>query len=98
MNYYCLLCGGLTDILQIIFFKLLFFCFLHCIIEFHFRYRDPCSASIDEDDLHTTKLVGDSQKRVSILCYVYICTSSSQKQRDFFPELNFACRCNLEIV
>jgi len=31
------------------------------------RYRDPCSASIDEDDLHTTKLIGDPQKRAVTL-------------------------------
>lgn len=39
------------------------------LFSFHFysRYRDPCSASIDEDDLHTTKLIGDPQKRVSIV-------------------------------
>lgn len=29
------------------------------------RYRDPCSASINEDDLHTTKLIGDQQRKVS---------------------------------
>lgn len=34
-------------------------------IIFNYRYRDPCSASINEDDLHTTKLVGDGNKKVS---------------------------------
>ncbi|XP_061398928.1 serine-rich adhesin for platelets [Musca vetustissima] len=28
------------------------------------RYRDPCSASLNEDDQHTTKLVGDGKKKV----------------------------------
>ncbi|XP_037822052.1 histone acetyltransferase KAT6A, partial [Lucilia sericata] len=27
------------------------------------RYRDPCSASLNEDDQHTTKLVGDGKKK-----------------------------------
>uniref|UniRef100_A0A1A9UIF6 Uncharacterized protein n=1 Tax=Glossina austeni TaxID=7395 RepID=A0A1A9UIF6_GLOAU len=27
------------------------------------RYRDPCSASLNEDDQHTTKLVGDIKKK-----------------------------------
>ncbi|KAL7733751.1 hypothetical protein ACLKA6_011481 [Drosophila palustris] len=27
------------------------------------RYRDPCSASLNEDDQHTTKLVGDNKKK-----------------------------------
>ncbi|XP_054732074.1 uncharacterized protein LOC129240346 [Anastrepha obliqua] len=30
------------------------------------RYRDPCSASLNEDDQHTTKLVGDSKKKQAI--------------------------------
>lgn len=30
-----------------------------------YRYRDPCSASLNEDDLHTTKLIGDKNRRVS---------------------------------
>lgn len=34
-------------------------------IIFNYRYRDPCSASINEDDLHTTKLIGDGNKKVS---------------------------------
>lgn len=34
-------------------------------ITFNYRYRDPCSASINEDDLHTTKLIGDGNKKVS---------------------------------
>lgn len=36
------------------------------------RYRDPCSASLNEDDLHTTKLIGDKNRRVSF------------SQREFF--------------
>lgn len=40
--------------------------YLFILSNVHCRYRDPCSASIDEDDLHTTKLVGDPQKRVSM--------------------------------
>lgn len=40
------------------------------------RYRDPCSASIDEDDLHTTKLIGDPQKRVRfILIMMNLCVA-----------------------
>lgn len=35
------------------------------ILIFNYRYRDPCSASINEDDLHTTKLIGDGNKKVS---------------------------------
>ncbi|XP_017484289.1 PREDICTED: uncharacterized protein LOC108372967 isoform X2 [Rhagoletis zephyria] len=31
------------------------------------RYRDPCSASLNEDDQHTTKLVGDSKKKAITL-------------------------------
>ena len=30
------------------------------------RYRDPCSASLDSDDLHTTELVTDPRTKV---CY-----------------------------
>nr|XP_044250391.1 serine-rich adhesin for platelets [Drosophila takahashii] len=30
------------------------------------RYRDPCSASLNEDDQHTTKLVGDNKKKAII--------------------------------
>lgn len=29
------------------------------------RYRDPCSASLDSDDLHTTELVTDPRTKVS---------------------------------
>lgn len=36
-------------------------------IIFNYRYRDPCSASINEDDLHTTKLTGDGNKKVSTM-------------------------------
>lgn len=28
------------------------------------RYRDPCSASLNADDLHTTRLTTDSKKKV----------------------------------
>lgn len=28
------------------------------------RYRDPCSASLDSDDLHTTELVTDPRTKV----------------------------------
>lgn len=31
------------------------------------RYRDPCSASLDSDDLHTTELVTDPRTKVSRL-------------------------------
>lgn len=30
------------------------------------RYRDPCSASLNADDLHTTRLTTDSKKKVYI--------------------------------
>ncbi|XP_037939478.1 putative uncharacterized protein DDB_G0277255 [Teleopsis dalmanni] len=30
------------------------------------RYRDPCSASLNEDDQHTTKLIGDGKKKQAI--------------------------------
>ena len=30
------------------------------------RYRDPCSASINKDDLHTTELVTDPRGKVSV--------------------------------
>lgn len=35
------------------------------------RYRDPCSASLNEDDLHTTKLTGDSSRKVKII-YIFL--------------------------
>lgn len=43
------------------FFKHFFYLF----INFFCRYRDPCSASLNEDDQHTTKLVGDGKKKAS---------------------------------
>lgn len=33
------------------------------------RYRDPCSASLDSDDLHTTELVTDSRTKVSYIIF-----------------------------
>lgn len=51
-------------ILFLVFGQNFFFNFAVWLIRY--RYRDPCSASIDEDDLHTTKLIGDPQRRVSI--------------------------------
>ncbi|KAG4067414.1 hypothetical protein HA402_009651 [Bradysia odoriphaga] len=40
------------------------------------RYRDPCSASINEDDLHTTKLTGDGNKKAITLAKT--CESTSE--------------------
>lgn len=45
------------------------------------RYRDPCSASLNADDLHTTRLTTDSKKKVMvvlqlvllILTFLYVC-------------------------
>lgn len=34
---------------------------------FFFRYRDPCSASLNEDDDHTITLVGNANKRAVTL-------------------------------
>lgn len=36
------------------------------------RYRDPCSASLNADDLHTTRLTSDSKKRVSHCDFVLL--------------------------
>lgn len=32
-----------------------------------YRYRDPCSASLNEDDNHTLKLIGNEQKKAITL-------------------------------
>ncbi|XP_055326663.1 uncharacterized protein LOC129580352 [Sitodiplosis mosellana] len=45
------------------------------------RYRDPCSASIDEDDLHTTKLIGDPQKRAITLAKTCEATTEMRECR-----------------
>lgn len=44
--------------------KIKFFFDMSLINFYFYRYRDPCSASINEDDLHTTKLVGNTNKGV----------------------------------
>lgn len=69
----------------------------------NFRYRDPCSASIDEDDLHTTKLVGDPQKRVSISFNRFMVAGGSKQItwlaffffRFISKKCYLACSCNL---
>ncbi|XP_062534103.1 uncharacterized protein LOC134203241 [Armigeres subalbatus] len=39
------------------------FCHMDCVIS----YRDPCSASLNEDDNHTIKLVGNAQRKAVTL-------------------------------
>lgn len=39
----------------------------HCALTFRFRYRDPCSLSLNEDDNHTITLVGNANKKAVTL-------------------------------
>lgn len=36
-------------------------------LQIYFRYRDPCSASLNEDDNHTLKLIGNEEKKAITL-------------------------------
>ncbi|EDX10730.1 uncharacterized protein LOC6738335 isoform X1 [Drosophila simulans] len=45
------------------------------------RYRDPCSASLNEDDQHTTKLVGDSKKKAITLAKTCEATTEMRECR-----------------
>ncbi|XP_075162226.1 doublesex cognate 73A [Haematobia irritans] len=45
------------------------------------RYRDPCSASLNEDDQHTTKLVGDGKKKAITLAKTCEATTEMRECR-----------------
>ncbi|XP_026847366.1 uncharacterized protein PB18E9.04c [Drosophila persimilis] len=45
------------------------------------RYRDPCSASLNEDDQHTTKLVGDNKKKAITLAKTCEATTEMRECR-----------------
>ncbi|XP_055695664.1 uncharacterized protein LOC129797284 [Lutzomyia longipalpis] len=48
------------------------------------RYRDPCSASLNEDDLHTTKLIGDRSKKAITLAKT--CESTTEMRECRAPK------------
>lgn len=62
------------------------------------RYRDPCSASLDSDDLHTTELVTDPRTKVSRLAFYplyysfipVLATRTFSPVRCFFFSLRFS--------
>uniref|UniRef100_A0A1B0GHM1 Uncharacterized protein n=2 Tax=Lutzomyia longipalpis TaxID=7200 RepID=A0A1B0GHM1_LUTLO len=47
-------------------------------------YRDPCSASLNEDDLHTTKLIGDRSKKAITLAKT--CESTTEMRECRAPK------------
>ncbi|GAB0092926.1 uncharacterized protein DMENIID0001_079780 [Sergentomyia squamirostris] len=48
------------------------------------RYRDPCSASLNEDDLHTTKLIGDRSRKAITLAKT--CESTTEMRECRAPK------------
>lgn len=49
------------------------------------RYRDPCSASLNSDDLHTTELITDPNMKVTSACSLTILILS--KSRDIYVHM-----------